>query len=184
MRSFKDLPKQFLLFENLVSANTKSNIFSGMWNSLLYASVGAVLAVILALLAAYAISHLDIKFKIFWFLLIYSGTILPFQIYLIPIYKGFTSIGLYDTRLGMILIYTAICIPFAIFVFRNFFLGISNEICESARLEGATDYRILISIFCQWQKHLYRLCFYPSLTGFGMSLCLVSLLQNRKISAQ
>ena len=47
-----------------------------------------ILAVFFSLLAAYGLTHLRIKHKMFWFLFIYSGTIFPFQVYLIPIYRG------------------------------------------------------------------------------------------------
>ncbi len=147
MGNFWDWPKSFHLVENIKNINGRINLMDGMLNSLLYAFTGAVLCVIISLLAAYAISHLEIKFRMFWFLLIYSGTIFPFQIYLIPVYKGYSYTGLYDTRFGMVLFYTAICVPFAMFVFRNFFIGISKEICESAKIDGASDLSVLINIF-------------------------------------
>lgn len=144
--NFWDFPQQNLLFDNLAYISNNANIFSGMGNSLLYAMVGAFLAVMISLLAAYAISLLEIKHRMFWFLFIYSGTIFPFQIYLIPIYRGYSKLGLYNTKLGMILFYMAICIPFSMFVLRNFFLGISKEIMESARIDGARDLQILLHI--------------------------------------
>lgn len=137
--NFWDLPRGFRLTENLTIINNGPDIFQGMGSSFLYAFCGAFFSAIFAALAAYAISHLEIKFRMFWFLLIYSGTIFPFQIYLIPIYKGYRAMHLYDTRMGMILFYTAICIPFSMFVLRNFFIGISREIVESAKIDGAKD---------------------------------------------
>ena len=119
---------------------------------------------IIATLAAYGLSHLKIKHKMFWFLFIYSGTIFPFQIYLIPIYKAYTKLGLYDTRIGMILFYTAICIPFGMFVMRNFFTGISREICESAKVDGAKDMDILIRLFVPMAKAPIAVCFLAQFT--------------------
>ncbi len=122
-------------------------LFLGMRNSFFYAFLGAFYSVMLGTLAAYGLSHLKIAHKKFWFLIIYSGTIFPFQLYLIPIYRAYISIGLFDTMLGMILFYTAICIPFVMFVMRNNFLGINKEISESAKIEGATDFQVLIKLF-------------------------------------
>jgi multiple sugar transport system permease protein len=141
------MPEGFLFFENLRSINNNINLAGGMFNSLIYATFGALCAVIISLFAAFGIAHLKIKFKMFWFLLIYSGTIFPFQIYLIPVFRGFTVTGLHDTRFGMVLFYTAICIPFAMFVLRNFFTGISKELMESARIDGAGNLSILFKIF-------------------------------------
>lgn len=150
--NFWDLPKGLLLKENLEYIANGVDIYKGMGSSLLYAVCGSSLAVIFAMLAAYAISHLEIKCRMFWFLLIYSGTIFPFQIYLIPVYKGFSSLHLYNTRIGMILFYTTICIPFSMFVLRNFFIGISKEIIESAKIDGAKDLQVLLQIFVPMAK--------------------------------
>ena len=147
-----DLPKSFLLFENLGYLSKGADIFQGMFSSFLYAVSGALFSLIIATLAAYAIAKLEIRFRMFWFLVIYCGTIFPFQIYLIPVYRGFTKLHLYDTRAGMILFYTAICIPFSMFVLRNFFIGISNEICESAKIDGCSDLLILLKIFVPMAK--------------------------------
>ena len=81
---------------------------SGFVNSLIYGVVASVVAVILAALAAYGIVRLKIPRGLFWFLLIYSGTVFPFQMYLIPLFNMYLDTGLYDTRLGMIAFYIAI----------------------------------------------------------------------------
>ena len=150
--SFWALPAGNAFADNLVYIRDNAKIFQGMLSSLLYAACGAVFAVILGTLAAYAIAHLKIKHRMFWFMVIYSGTIFPFQIYLIPIFRGYAKLGLYDTRQGMILFYTAICIPFVMFVLRNLFKGISRELSESAKLDGASDFQILIKIFAPMAK--------------------------------
>lgn len=144
--NFWDLPKGNELFKNIQYLSKNAGLFSGFMNSLLYAACGALLAVFIALLAAYALTHLPIKRRMFWFLFIYSGTIFPFQVYLIPIYKGYSALGLYNTKLGMVLFYMAICIPFAMFVLRNFLLGVSEEICEAAKIDGAGSWGILTRI--------------------------------------
>lgn len=152
MGSFWALPEGNKFTENFSYIRDNAKIFQGMLSSLLYAACGSLFAVILGTMAAYGIAHLRIKHRMFWFLLIYSGTIFPFQIYLIPIFRGYAKMGLYDTRLGMILFYTAICIPFVMFVLRNFFTGISKEICESAKLDGASDFQILLRMFVPMAK--------------------------------
>lgn len=145
--SFWTLPEGFKFIENFSYFINGYPIFRGLINSLFYALVGALFAVALGTLAAYGISHLKIRWKMFWFMLIYCGTIFPFQLYLIPVFKSYITIGLYDTQIGMILFYVAICIPFCMFVMRNTFLSINKEICESAKIEGATDFQILVQLF-------------------------------------
>ena len=144
--SFWTMPEGFHAAENMQTV-AESGLLSSIGSSFLYAVLGAAGSVLIGLLAAYGLTHLRIKAKLFWFLFIYSGTIFPFQVYLIPVYQGYFKLGLYDTRIGMILFYCAICIPFCMFVLRNFFMGISKEVVESAAMEGATSWQILWKIF-------------------------------------
>lgn len=140
------MPKANALPENLDYIQYSVGFFNSMGVSFIYALVGAGCAVAFATLAAYAIAHLPIKGRMLWFLWIYSGTIFPFQMYLIPVFRMYNIVGLYNTRLGMMLFYMSICIPFAMFVIRNFFTGISREVLESAKIDGASNMTILRKI--------------------------------------
>ncbi len=102
---------------------------------------------ILSALAAYGIVRLRIPRGLFWFLVIYSGTVFPFQMYLIPLFNLYLDTGMYDTRFGMIAFYIAICIPFCTFVMRGFFLTVPWQIQEAAALDGATSWRTF------WSDH-------------------------------
>lgn len=151
MGSFWKFPEGFHFTGNLWTV-LESGLFASLGSSFLYAVLGAIFSMFIGMLAAFGLTHLRIRKKMFWFLFIYSGTIFPFQIYLIPVYRGYFKLGLYNTRTGMVLFYTAICIPFCMFVLRNFFLGISKEICESARIDGAGNWQILMRIFVPMAK--------------------------------
>ena len=132
-------PESFSLFDNLARAWAKG-FGSGFVNSLIYGVVASMVAVILAALAAYGIVRLKIPRGLFWFLLIYSGTVFPFQMYLIPLFNMYLDTGLYDTRLGMIAFYVAITIPFCTFVMRGFFLTVPWQIQEAAAIDGASSW--------------------------------------------
>jgi ABC-type glycerol-3-phosphate transport system permease component len=134
-------PHSLSLFTNIAHAWAKG-LSSGFFNSLLYGAVASVTAAILAALAAYGIVRLRIPHGLFWFLLIYSGTVFPFQMYLIPLFNMYLNTGLYDTRIGMIAFYTAITIPFCTFVMRGFFLTVPWQIQEAASLDGANSWTI------------------------------------------
>ena len=134
------LPHGFHLFANVARAWSKG-LGPGFVNSVSYGVVGAGCAVILASFAAYGIVRLKIPRGLFWFLLIYSGTVFPFQMYLIPLFNMYLNTGLYDTRTGMFLFYIAITIPFCVFVMRGFFLTVPWEIQEAASLDGASSWQ-------------------------------------------
>jgi multiple sugar transport system permease protein len=67
--------------------------------------------------------------------------------YLIPLYKVFNTIGLYDTKIGMILFYAAICIPFSLFVYRSFYITIPQSIEDAAKIDGCGPMRSFLFVF-------------------------------------
>ncbi len=142
-----ELPKQIALKENLVFAWNTGHLGSSFTRSLTYASVGAALAILLASLAGFALVQLKIWNTFFWFLLIYSGTIFPFQMYLLPLFYMYQKTNLYDTQLGMLCFYTAIAIPFCLFVLRNQFTTISGEIIEAAKMDGLSNFGIYLRMY-------------------------------------
>jgi len=131
---------------NVYEAWTKTRMADGMLNSALYGVVGAGAAMFIAALAAYGLTRIDFRGKTFWFMLIFAGTIFPLQMYLIPLFLGYTRLGLINTRLGMMLFYTAICIPFPVLVLRNYMAGLPREMDEAARIDGSSEFRIFRSI--------------------------------------
>ena len=135
------------LFSNLRTAWDSAGLGPGFVASLSYGFTGAALAILFGSLGAYAITRLNVRLGFFWFILVFSGTIFPFQMYLIPLFNLYTRTGLYDTWTGMALFYTAIAIPFCLFVMHGFFSTIPQEVQDAARLDGASDFRIYWRIF-------------------------------------
>lgn len=146
MSSFWALPRSFALIENLKYVFTETKLIKPYFNSLLYAITSSGIAIFLSSLAAYSMTKLRIKGAFTIFIIIWSGMIFPIQIYLIPIYKAYLTLNLYDTKIGMILIYTALSIPFCVFVFRNYFLTLPNDFQEAARIDGCTNFQIYLKM--------------------------------------
>ncbi|MGO8694788.1 MAG: carbohydrate ABC transporter permease [Rectinemataceae bacterium] len=141
------LPAALGLISNFAQAMEQYGIQNHALASLLYSAAGTAAAILFASAAGYSIVRLRPRFNFALFMLIYAGTIFPFQMYLIPVYKLYNAVGLYDTRFGMILIYSAICIPFALFVYRGFYTTIPREIEEAAKLDGCGPLRMLFAVF-------------------------------------
>jgi alpha-glucoside transport system permease protein len=72
--------------------------------------------------------------------------VVPLQMALIPMFKLYSHLGLYGNVFGLILFHTAFALPFAIFLLRNFFIGIPRDIFESARIDGASELRIFVRL--------------------------------------
>lgn len=143
--------KQFFLnvYDGLtgkVEGGSGEAVFPALISSLIYGILGAIIAIICAALAAYSLSRLRVKGRFFLFMLIFSGTIFPFQVYLIPLFKMYQGLHIYDTRLGLILFYSAISIPFCMLVLRNWFNGIPQEIIDAARIDGCGSMRVFLKM--------------------------------------
>lgn len=139
-------PTGFGLIENLNIAIEQAAIGRGLVNSAIYAVVGGLAAVIFAALASFAVVVMPVKRPGLWFWLIYTGTLLPLQIFLPPLFKAYNSTAIYDTQFGMMIIYAAICIPFAHFLVRNYLMTVPEEIAEAAQLDGAGWARLFFQI--------------------------------------
>lgn len=108
--------------------------------ALLGAGLFALLRAALGRRFARAVGNEDIAF---W---IISQRILPPVAVVIPIYVMYQRLGLLDTRIGVIIAYTAINLPIAVWLMRDYFRHVSIELEESAAIDGASPYRIFWSI--------------------------------------
>ncbi|MDC3415146.1 carbohydrate ABC transporter permease [Terrihalobacillus insolitus] len=144
---FWQLPSDWAIFQNIKAVLIETDLGQAFINSILYGVLGAGIAILVAALAAYALTNLKIKGGFYWFLLIYSGTLFPFQMYLIPLFQFYSDTKLYNTFVGMLIFYIAICIPFCLFVLRNFYSTFAKEIVEAAKLDGCSDLQIFVYMF-------------------------------------
>ncbi len=106
-------------------------------------SLGVVLV---AALAAYAFAWIDFRGREPLFLLVIALLVVPLQMALIPIARLFGMVGLFGSVWGAIVFHIAFGLPFAIFLLRNFFIGIPHELLEAARIDGASEWAIFSKI--------------------------------------
>jgi len=112
-----------------------------------YIAVGnTVIVIVIGAMAGYAFAWLDFPGRDWIFIGVIALLVVPLQMALIPMFRLYDSLGLYDTVLGIILFHVAFGLPFAIFLLRNFFIGIPKDILESARIDGASEIRIFLRL--------------------------------------
>jgi sorbitol/mannitol transport system permease protein len=134
-------PPQFLFMptlENYLLINERSDYFSFAWNSLLISSVATLLCMLIAVPAAYSMAFFEsrhTKRTLLWML---STKMLPPVGVLMPIYLICQSLGLLDSRVALIVIYTLINLPIVVWMIYTYFKDIPVDILEAARLDGAT----------------------------------------------
>ena len=96
-------------------------------------------------LAAYAFAWLEFPGRDWLFLVVVALLVVPVQMALMPVAKLFGTLGLFGTIPGVVLFHVAYGLPFAIFLLRNFFVGIPREMLEAARMDGGREWRIFFS---------------------------------------
>ncbi|WP_219835108.1 carbohydrate ABC transporter permease [Paenibacillus sp. R14(2021)] len=115
-------------------------------NSVLVTLVTLLCVIVLASMAAYAISRFKWKLAPIVSLIFLLGMMIPLQATLLPLLLIFKNLHLLDTRWALILPYIAFSTPIAVFIMSGFMKGIPAEIEESAFIDGASVYRIFRSI--------------------------------------
>ena len=133
-------------WENYDSLLNDTNIPGSLWVTMQIAIGGTILPIIIAALAGYAFAWLDFPGRDWLFIVVIGMLVVPLQMALIPIFSLYNHLSLFDTVLGLVLFHTAFGLPFAIFLLRNFFIGIPKDILESARIDGASEIRIFVRL--------------------------------------
>jgi len=139
------LPSGDLTLDNYTQINERLNLVQSLANSGIFTGGVIAFTVVFGVLAGYALARLHFRGQGTLFAVMLLVQIVPFQLLIIPIYVLVVrTYGLADSYAGMIL-------PFAInstavFIFRQFFLQLPEDLFAAARLDGAGEFRILWSV--------------------------------------
>ena len=127
--------------ENYIDVQSRASYFNYAWNSVIVSVGATILALLLAVPAAYAMSFFPTKRTKSTLLWMLSTKMLPPVGVLVPIYILGRESGLLDTRVGLIIIYTLINLPIVVWMIYSFFKEVPKEILEADRMDGATTYQ-------------------------------------------
>ena len=135
-----------LTLENYRSIADNDAITSSLTTTLWIAIGATVLPIFIAALAGYAFAWLEFPGRDWLFILVIAMLVVPLQMALIPMFSLYNTFRLSDTIWAIIFFHTAFGLPFAIFLLRNFFIGIPRELLEAARIDGASEIRIFLRL--------------------------------------
>ncbi len=143
MKSFAEAANQALMWQLPQAASFDS--FAEAWreispnfmNSVLIAVPAAVLSSMLGSLNGYILAKWRFRGSETLFTLILFGMFIPYQSILIPLLKLESAVGLYNTLIGLVIIHIIYGIPITTLIFRNYYVGIPNELVEASRMDGA-----------------------------------------------
>jgi len=139
------IPTHGVTLHNYEQINERVNLLRSLTNSGIFAGGVILFTIIFGVLAGYALARLHFRGRGSLFAVMLLVQMVPFQLLIIPLYVMIVRYyGLADSYMGMIL-------PFAInstavFVFRQFFLALPEDLFAAARIDGASELRILWSI--------------------------------------
>ncbi|HLZ55808.1 MAG TPA: carbohydrate ABC transporter permease [Ktedonosporobacter sp.] len=128
-----------------ISSLTGSSMLRWYFNSTLTSLAISILTVLLASLAAFAISRIPFRGKNVLFWVIIAGIMVPGQILVIPLFTEMQAFHMVDTYWGIIL--PQIAAPVAVFIFKQFFDGIPHELEDAAIIDGASRLRVYWQIW-------------------------------------
>lgn len=151
--SLKPLPEVNKYPPEWISPNMTLSPYSDMFfylpfstytlNSLIVASAATLLTLVVGSLSAFAFSRFHFRGKTFLLLIFLLSQMLPGASVIIPLFQLLSAVGLYDTHIGLILVHTAVLLPFVIWLLYGFFLGIPVEVEDAALIDGCSRFEAL-----------------------------------------
>ena len=133
-------PTEFALVENYTQVFTVTPMFQYFFNSLVITIPTVLGTLLLSSLAGYSLAKHRFRGNFLIFALFIAGNFVPAQILMIPVRNLTLNLGVYDTKLALILFHTAFQIGFCTFFLRGFIKELPHELVESARIEGASEF--------------------------------------------
>lgn len=132
---------QVLSIENFIGLFERMDVLKYLTNSLTTALCSTVLALVLGSLAAYAIQRSGAKLSVALVILVLCLKMIPISSIVVPIYEMICKIGLYDTKIALIIVYAATNMPFVMWTMLSFYEGIPATLDEAAYVDGASSFQ-------------------------------------------
>ncbi len=189
-----------ITFQNY--ANLAANIpFSRYYaNSLIFAFFSSIFSVLLAFLAAYALARVRFRGSNIIFLIFILSIAIPPIGTLVPLFEMYKSLGLINSRFGMVLLMSSLITPFTVWTMVSFIQQLPEEIEEAARIDGANLAQVLgrivvpvvkpaiatmiiINFIISWNELLYPLVFASNTATKTLSVGLVELAVDPSMGA-
>jgi sorbitol/mannitol transport system permease protein len=133
-------------FENYIAVNTQRDYFKPFMNSVILSVGSTIVALIIAIPAAWAMAFSPTKRTkdiLMWML---STKMMPAVAVLVPIYLIFRNAGLLDTRIGLTIMLTFINLPIVVWMLYTYFREIPGEILEASRMDGASLWNEIVYV--------------------------------------
>ena len=116
------------------------------WNSVIVTGIKVPIGILIEAMAAFALTHMQLRWANQVFVYILIGLIVPMQMTLVPLTLLMNALNLIDTLTGLIVLYIGFGVPFGVLVMRGYFRTLPTAIIEAARIDGGSWFRIFFRI--------------------------------------
>jgi alpha-glucoside transport system permease protein len=130
----------------LVSGNSTDSMAKAFFNTLTVTIPATIIPIVIAAFAAYALAWMDFPGRAILIAMVVGLLVVPLQLALIPLLRLHLEIGIGKGYLGTWLAHTGFGLPLAIYLLRNYMVGLPRDIIENAKVDGATDFQIFTKI--------------------------------------
>lgn len=142
-------------FDNFIKAWTQGDYLQAYLNNIIIGGCAAVVVMLFTALAAYGVTKLNIFGKSFFEGYFMVAISIPAFAVMVPLYYIFYNLNLVNNYLGIILIFCASNIPFCFMFVKAFFVGISKEIEEAAKIDGCNEVRSFVYVIAPNAKPIF-----------------------------
>lgn len=193
-------PRSFS-WQHIVSVFTEMHFALPLWNSLVVTSVSLLIVLVCGLSCAYVLARRSFRMPfqktlLVWILLV---RVLPPITFALPLYIMMNDAGLLGSKIPIILAHILVNLPFVIWFMLAFFAGVPEEIEESARIDGASEFAIysrvvlplvvpgiaavgILSFMASWNEYLYSVIFIQRPGDFTVPLKLATLNSEQELT--
>ncbi|CAN7379537.1 carbohydrate ABC transporter permease [Neorhizobium sp. LjRoot104] len=136
----------FSNFANIIKIWSQTNFLRYLLNSVIVTGASIVVILTLGTMAAYAVGRYKFRGSSFVLMFFLAGLTLPLKLAIIPLFILMRDLGILNTQLSLIVIYVAMGLPTTVFIMTGFIATLPNELEDAARMDGASEPRIMWSI--------------------------------------
>ncbi|MDH6268730.1 ABC-type glycerol-3-phosphate transport system permease component [Rhizobium sp. SG_E_25_P2] len=122
---------------NFINAWNRSKLSEYFLNSVVTTFGAVALLLLVSSLAGFAFAMLRFPYRKLLFMVVLASLMIPVQVVLVPFYRTIVALDLVNTRIGLIISYTAFFLPFCVYLMTAFYSGLPRELVEAARMDGA-----------------------------------------------
>jgi raffinose/stachyose/melibiose transport system permease protein len=131
-----------LRIENYINVWGTGRFGRYFFNSVIVTGISISLTLLFGSMAAFGIARYRYKLSMLIFLIFLSGIMLPLKAAIIPLFLLLKKLGLLNTLLSLILVYTAMSLPSTVFILSGFMRGLPWDLDDAARIDGCNDFQI------------------------------------------